>query len=50
MFSEVFNNFLSLLYSTAKCKVIGKRISRRAGYGLEAPMETIAPLNGHKNA
>ena len=39
MFSEVFKKFRSLPYSSIKCKVVGKRINRGTGYGLEVPMD-----------
>ena len=39
MYSKVFNKFLNLPRTSIKGKVIGPRMNRGGGYGLEVPME-----------
>ena len=39
MVSEVFNKCLSLPHFPIKCKAVGKRINRGAGYGFEDPID-----------
>ena len=37
--SKIFHQFTKILNCTIGCKVTGKRVNRRAGYGLEIPVQ-----------
>ena len=37
--SKIFHQFMKIPNSTIGCKLIGKRVNREAGYGLEIPVQ-----------
>ena len=37
--SKIFHQFMKIPNCTIGCKVTGKRVNRRAGYGLEIPLQ-----------